>query len=350
VAAASLLAAACALLAGCGVPKPARPSLPVRTYPNMVYGQSNTGRPLKEDVYSPKERTRPAPIVIVVHGGGFTSGDKRGTAQYASALASVGFVTANVNYSLKTPGYPEQVKEVERAIQWTIAHASKFGGDPRRVGMLGLSAGGYLSAMAALEEAGLPGHPLDAVVTLSAPLDLPALVALLRARIALCGFKTNCPQMPLTEPAAFGTLLKFLGCKTGRCSAQRYREASPSSHVTAKAPPFLLFNSQNELIPRSQPIDMGNALRAHGVPAQVVIVPGTQHGASYLPNVSSTILGFLSDRLQISPLRPAIGNNPRPPSGSLTLLVICCALVAAGSLALILGALRRRTLGQRIAR
>jgi acetyl esterase/lipase len=95
---------------------------------------------------------------------------------------------------------------------------------------------------------------------------------------------------------------------------------------------------------------MGNALRAHGVPAQVVIVPGTQHGASYLPNVSSTILGFLSDRLQISPLRPAIGNNPRPPSGSLTLLVICCALVAAGSLALILGALRRRTLGQRIAR
>jgi hypothetical protein len=111
-----------------------------------------------------------------------------------------------------------------------------------------------------------------------------------------------------------------------------------------------MFNSANELIPRSQPVDMANALRSAHVPGQVVIIPGHQHGATYVPDVSSTILSYLGNQLQISPLRLAIGKNPPPPSGSLTLLVVCCVLAAAGSLILILTALQRRTARQRVAR
>lgn len=336
-----LLSVLCVGLAGCG-PKPGTASQPVQVRQNLVYGRSNDGQPLTEDVYAPKKRTKPAPLVFVIHGGGFTSGDKQGTAAYASALAAAGFVTVNVNYSLTSPGYPEQVQEIQRAIRWNIARAGELGGDPRRVGILGFSAGGYLGAMASLLNNGQHAQRVDAVVTLSAPLDLPALDQLLHARLAACGYRSFCPQMPHMPPlSAFGTLFRFLGCPTGKCSSRLINEASPSSHVTARAPAFLLFNSTDELIPSSQPTDMADALRGAGASVRVVSVPGTAHAAGYVSQVSPAILKFLRKRLGVSALRLQTGADPPSPSGDLTLLVICCALIVAGSLAVILLAVRR---------
>ncbi|MGH2865257.1 MAG: alpha/beta hydrolase [Solirubrobacteraceae bacterium] len=313
----------------------------MRERQNLVYGRSNNGRPLTEDVYSPKQRTKPAPLVIVIHGGGFTSGDKRGTAAYAAALAAVGFVAVNVNYSLTSPGYPEQVKEIQRAIKWNLARAGELGGDPYRVAILGFSAGGYLGAMASLLNNEQQAERVDAVVTLSAPLDLPALDQLLHARLAACGYRSYCQKMPhVPALSAFGTLFRFLGCPTGKCSSQLISDASPSSHVTARAPAFLMFNSTDELIPSSQPTDMANLLRLAGVPAKVVSVPGTAHAAGYVPQASPAILKFLRQRLG-APSRLQTGGDPPSPSGHMTLLVVICALLAAGSLALILLAVRR---------
>ncbi len=338
-----LLSVLCVGLAGCG-PTPGTASQPVQVQQNLVYGRSNGGQPLTEDVYSPKKRTKPAPLVFVIHGGGFTSGDKQGTAAYAAALAAAGFVTINLNYSLTSPGYPEQVKEIQRAIQWNVARARKVEGDPRRVGILGFSAGGYLGAMASLLDNEQQHAPrVDAVATLSAPLDLPALDQLLRARLAACGYRSFCPQMPHMPPlGAFGTLFRFLGCPTGKCSSRLISEASPSSHVTARAPAFLLFNSTDELIPSSQPTDMANALRGSGAPVKVVSIAGTAHAAGYVSQVSPAILKFLRKRLGVSTLRVQTGADPSAPSGGITLLVICCALIVAGSLALVLLAVRRR--------
>ncbi len=335
-----LLSVLCVSVAGCG-PKPGTASQPVQERQNLVYGRSSSGLPLTEDVYSPKKRTKPAPVVIVIHGGGFTSGDKQGTAAYAAALAAVGFVAVNVNYSLTSPGYPEQVKEIQHAIKWNVARAGEIGGDPHRVGILGFSAGGYLGAMASLLNNEQQAQRVDAVVTLSAPLDLPALDQLLRARLAACGYRSYCRKMPhLPALSAFGTLFRFLGCPTGKCSSKLISEASPSSHVTARAPAFLMFNSTDELIPSRQPTEMANALRLAGAPAQVVSVPGTAHAAGYVPQVSPAILKFLRQRLGGSS-RLQIGEDPSSPSGDLTLLVVICALIVAGSLALILLAVRR---------
>jgi acetyl esterase len=324
---------------------------PVQVHQNVVYGQSAQGYRLTADVYSPTARTEPAPVVIVVHGGGFNSGDKKGTAQYASALASVGFVTVNVDYTLDTPGnpgYPEQVQEVQRAIQWSIAHARQYGGNPHRLALLGFSAGGYLSAMAALLDSGLPGRPIKAAVTLSAPLDLPALQQLLSARLAACGHQPSCPQVPQApQLSAFGTLFEFVGCSFGNCSPQLLRKASPSNHVSRKAPAFLIFNSANELMPRSQAIDMGDALRVAQVPHEVVIVQGSTHGAGYAPDVGGTIVKFLGQQLGIAGLRLAASDGPARSSGAQTVLVVICAVVAAGSLGAVLLAMRRRTAGHR---
>lgn len=336
-----LLSVLCVSVAGCG-PKPGTASQPVRERQNLVYGRSDNGLALTEDVYSPKKQTKPAPLVIVIHGGGFTSGDKLGTAAYASALAAAGFVTINVDYSLTSPGYPQQVKEIQRAIQWNVARAGKVGGDPHRVAILGFSAGGYLGAMASLLNNEQRAPRVDAVVTLSAPLDLPALDQLLHARLAACGYRSSCRKMPhLPALSAFGTLFRFLGCPTGKCSSQLIGDASPSDHVTARAPAFLMFNSTDELIPSSQPVDMADALHVARVSAQVVSVPGTAHAAGYVPQVSPAILKFLRQRLGVSAPRLQAGEDPSSRSGDLTLLVVCCALIVAGSLVLVLLAVRR---------
>jgi acetyl esterase/lipase len=326
----------------------------VRIDRGVVYGRSSQGSHLAGDVYIPAAETKPAPVVIIVHGGGFTSGGRQTEAPYAQALAAVGFVTFNVDYSLVSPGsrgYPRQVQEIQHAIQWTAGHASQFGGDPHRLALVGFSAGAYLSAMAGLLESGLPGRPVKAVVTLSAPLDLPPLYQLLRARLTACGTQTSCPRIPQAPPlSAFGTLFDFLGCPAGKCSEQLLHTASPSSHVTATAPAFLILNSANEVVPQSQATDMGSLLRDAGVPERVVIVPGNGHGAAILPVVSLAIAKFLGRQLGL----PGVGNPPLasystprlPSSGSgLTALVAGCGIAATGGLVLTLLALRKRSAG-----
>lgn len=340
------------LLAALAVPSAgwAAGPAPVRVHQNVPYGTSAQGLPLDADVYTPAAEAEPAAVVILVHGGGFTSGDKVSDAQYAAALAAVGFVAVNVDYTLAAPGkrgYPEQVREIQRAIRWSIAHARQFGGDPHRLALVGFSAGGYLAAMAGLLDSGLPGRPVRAVITLSAPLDIPAVYRELRARIAACGYRPSCPKLPHSPSlSAFATLFDFLGCTRGKCPVKLIKDASPSEHVTATAPAFLIFNSAHELVPRSQATDMGKVLRAAGIPEKVVIVPGSQHGQSYVPKVSLAILNFLRRELGNPRLQLAASSAPaRSPGTAVPLLVACCALVAAGSIGIVLLAARKRVAG-----
>jgi acetyl esterase/lipase len=200
--------------------------------------------------------------------------------------------------------------------------------------------------MAGLLDSSLPGHPIKAVVTLSAPFDFTVIQSMLRQRVADCGYSPSCPQDKQDPPqdtlAAFATMYDFLGCPTGNCSSQLLRAASPVTHVTASAPPFLIFNSSDELIPGSQATDMAAALKAARVPEQVVIVPGSQHGEAYLPQVDGTILNYLGDRLGLSGLGHATNTAPGGSSGTLTILVVLCLVVVAGSVVVIAFVMRRR--------
>lgn len=87
---------------------------------------------------------------------------------------------------------------------------------------------------------------------------------------------------------------------------------------------------------------MASALQAAGVPEQVVIVPGSQHGEAYLPEVDGTIVKYLGERLGLPGLRPPANNTPAGSSSTVKVLVVCCVVVVAGSLAVIGYAQRRR--------
>src|SRR5271157_5887042 len=117
-------------------------------YKNVTYGNSQT-----MDIYVPNATlSRPLPLAIFVHGGGMTSGDKGNINPiFLNALASAGYAVASVNYRL-APQYkfPAQIEDLKSAIRYLRTNAQTYGFNASEMFLFGTSAGGQLSAIAAL--------------------------------------------------------------------------------------------------------------------------------------------------------------------------------------------------------
>ncbi len=105
------------------------------------------------DVFMPKDgSSEPRPAVIQVHGGGWIVGSRLEQGiPLLNHLAASGWVGFNVDYRL-SPGatFPEHIVDVKRAIAWVREHAHEYGADPDFICITGGSAGGHLTALAAL--------------------------------------------------------------------------------------------------------------------------------------------------------------------------------------------------------
>src|SRR2546429_6431446 len=114
----------------------------VTVKPDVTY-RTVDGEQLGLDVYQPAKKGQNRPAVVVVHGGGWTQGDKALFSQQSNQLAQRGFVAFSINYRLAPAHpYPAAVDDVEAAVAWVRTHAKEYGVDPKRVGALGGSAGG----------------------------------------------------------------------------------------------------------------------------------------------------------------------------------------------------------------
>jgi acetyl esterase/lipase len=110
------------------------------------------------DVYAPKSATA-APVIVWFHGGALLEGDKKDEAEIATRFADAGFVTIVPNYRLSPAvAHPAHVQDAAAALAWSIANASKYGGDPARVFVGGYSAGAYLAALLATDDRYLAAH------------------------------------------------------------------------------------------------------------------------------------------------------------------------------------------------
>jgi len=112
-----------------------------------------TGYPGEEylvlDIHMP-DAARDLPVLVYIHGGGWTEGDKSQMDVWAKRMSRHGYVVFNVNYRL-APQYPfpAAVNDCLGAIAWIKEHASEYGGNANRLGVTGGSAGGHLTAMVA---------------------------------------------------------------------------------------------------------------------------------------------------------------------------------------------------------
>jgi len=205
------------------------------------------------DVYIPRQVTRCAPLVVFVNGGSWQSCEKSLYRLVGAVLASRGFVTVIPDYRVYPQVvYPDFLRDNARAVAFAKAHGGEWGADPRRLILMGHSAGAYNVAMLALDrrwlgEVGLdPTRDIIGVVGLSGPYDF----------------------LPLRDPIY----------KTIFGPPETLPDTQPINHVDGKAPPMLLFAGANDTL-----VDPGNSTRlaaaitAHGGQATAKVWPKHTH-------------------------------------------------------------------------
>ncbi len=116
------------------------------------------------DLYRPSNPNgRPAPVIVFLHGGGWSGGTRTTGPDFRRYFAQDGFAMASIEYRL-TPSitFPANVEDVRTAVRWLKANAAAHALDPDRICLWGTSAGGHLAAVAALAPRGMfegPDNP-----------------------------------------------------------------------------------------------------------------------------------------------------------------------------------------------
>jgi acetyl esterase/lipase len=219
-----------------------------------------------------------APVLLQVHGGAWTVGEKRGQAHPLMAhLAERGWVCVTINYRLSPRStWPDHIVDVKRAIAWTKANVVEHGGDPSFLAITGGSAGGHLSALAALTPGLAAFQP-----------GFEAADTRVAAAVPFYGVY-DFTGRERASGRALGAFLERRVMKTALDGDRAgWEQASPVWQVGRDAPPFFVLHGTNDtLVPVEQARAFAATLR--DVSRQPVVyaeLPRAQHAFDVLPSV-----------------------------------------------------------------
>ena len=243
----------------------------VKAVKNIVYAQYGS-RKVMLDLYLPKQpQAKKIPCIIVIHGGGWRSGNKDRFARFATALAQKGFAAACIGYRLRPEVQIRQcVEDVKASVRWVRANAETYGLDPARLGAFGGSAGAHLAAMlgTSFKEKKLEGNGgnealssrVHAVVAMATPADL----------------------------TAFGRLLS---------SKEEARLISPAAFVDADSAKFLLIHAKGDrVVPYKQSLLLIEKLKGANVPGRLITINSGSH--AFWNGTSKTAVQALADTVK----------------------------------------------------
>jgi acetyl esterase/lipase len=230
-------------------------------------------RTLELDVYRPRDAgpgRRPA--VICIHGGGWKSGDRKSLSGRARDLAERGFVAASIDYRLSGEAlFPAAVEDAQCAVQWLAANSARFGIDPARLGVFGVSAGGHLALMVATA-------PASRVLATSCGGEGPRAVQACASWYGPADLVRGMTDGDVIPRGSLELAERFLG---GPFETHRraYAKASPATHVNRATPPlFLAHGDHDGVVPYSQSEYMKEAAQRHGVDVTLLRVHNAGHG------------------------------------------------------------------------
>ncbi|MEO6889894.1 MAG: alpha/beta hydrolase [Ktedonobacteraceae bacterium] len=250
------------------------------------------GDPLAMDLSEPAATfARPVPVVFYMHGGEGLIGNRQLSdpdgvyfAHLRSNLLARGFAVGSIDYRFPPLyGMLDQVVDAKCAVRFLRAHATELGINPQRIGVYGVSEGGYLSSMLGLTgpDAGFEkgeylnqSSRVQAVVDMWGPADLtdwrgtPSWVYTLGQGLGISrqGTALRADQIPAT-------------------TNPRQNYASPVSYVTPEAPPFLILQGTDDwFITPHHSQKLASLLQAAHVPTTLVMIQHDEHGlASVTP-------------------------------------------------------------------
>ena len=245
----------------------ARAADEVKITPDVVYGHK-LGMALTFDAYQPAEDANGAGVLFMMSGGWYSRWAPPEQAMpMFKPLLDAGFTVFAVRHGSSPKfGIPEAVEDVRRSVRYIRGNAARFGVDPNRLGVCGMSAGGHLSLM--LGTASDEGDPraqdpvlrtsdrVQAVVAFVAPTDL---------RIMVWG--------------AEGHLKDYEKFPALELDVKEAAKCSPLLHVTADdAPTLLVVGKKDELVPIKHSEDIYAALQEKNVASELIVLEDSDHG------------------------------------------------------------------------
>lgn len=233
-----------------------------QTFLNVAYGKD----PLQVmDIYLPEGRTVYATkSLILIHGGGWTSGSKADFVTYIDSFKHrlPDYAIFNMDYRLTSGGhiFPAQEQDVKAALDFIAAGAGTYGVSSENFVLLGVSAGAHLALLQAYKHS---RPKIKAVVDYFGPADLVAMYQ-----------NPWHPLVPLALQMVTGTSpLK---------NKELYTSSSPVYFVTQQSPPTLILHGgRDAVVDISQSELLAKKLKSEGVRCQVEVFPAERHGRWY---------------------------------------------------------------------
>ena len=251
--------------------------VPSRGYENVA---------MKMDILKPQSKT-PLPAIVYVTGGGFINANKDNGIQLRMHLAEAGYVVASIEYRVApTAAFPQPLEDVKASIRYLRANANKFNIDPDRIGIVGGSAGGYLTAMAGVTSGTTTfdkGENLDQSSSVKAAVDLYGLSDLTRIGDDYSDAVKEAHKSAGATEALWVNGSPVFGGRGGiLADPAAAKAADPMTYVGKNSAPMLLMHGTKDFVVSPSQTDLlFQALRKEGIPSDRYLVEGAAHGGVY---------------------------------------------------------------------
>ena len=237
---------------------------------NLVYAEYGN-RALALDLFMPENSAQGLyPAVVLIHGGGWRSGDRSQNVPIAQQLAANGYVAVTIEYRLSLEArYPAAVHDVKAAIRWLRANAKRYAVDPTTIAVMGFSAGGHLAAFVGttngeLQFEGDGGNATESS-SVQAVVDVDGILDFTHP--AESG-KDTMPGKPSVGAVWLGATYKE--------NPEIWIDASPLTHAGKSTPPIAFINSSLDRFHAGRGAFI-KKLKPFGTYTEIHTIPNTPH-------------------------------------------------------------------------
>ncbi|MDO3408449.1 alpha/beta hydrolase [Saccharibacillus sp. CPCC 101409] len=254
---------------------------PPLTYDDIQTGDfvySNVDGPKELTVYTPNSTSAAGhPVILYIHGGGWTTGDRHNASSFLKEFANAGYVAISISYSLATATkatWDIAPKQINEALSWINTHAADYQMDLDRFYMFGESAGGQLVTNTAnrindgtIEKELNEKVPTVKAVSVAVPAVNPKAL-----------YETT--KLPVFKQNLYTLVTSYLG-KDGINNPEVFNSVSSFETISSKTPPtFILGGAHDHIVPPSIVEDYYKQLKAAGIDTEYIKLPFADHATN----------------------------------------------------------------------
>lgn len=282
-----------------------QPAIPpeIQYTPGITYNQLGSTS-LKLDLYQHKNNsaTEKRPLFVLIHGGGWKSGQREDYRPHALKAAQAGYIVASLSYRLSgTAPFPAAVRDVNAALQFLADHADSYNINPQKIVVMGGSAGGHLAMCIGYSQnpdfkpesdpSFLPIRPTNQQPT-------PYKIAAIFNFYGPSDLSSNFAR-------TVDVVQNFLGTSYEK-NPEIYKQASPLFDITPSAPPTLIVHgSLDDIVPIEQSDELANALQKASVPVLYERLTGWPHTMDLAEPMFNYLSNLILDQLARHVGKPA---------------------------------------------